>query len=139
MRTARLSAGLSKDGDILVPYKCKRPPKSVTDHVPSEFSFKNWTAPVLPKFHDHIIGFLDNTTGEDIDIDLDPIVNKPRHTHTPDHPQFGPPSVVSIGLPRYLQQRGDADLAQTQLPVSTECMNDSVVSDAIESPIEVEL
>jgi hypothetical protein len=47
--------------------------------------------------------------------------------------------VVPVGLPRYLQQRGDADLAQAQLPVSTECMNDSMVSDAIERPIEVEL
>ncbi len=139
MRTARLSAGLSRDGDILVPYKCKRPPKSVTDHAPSEFSFENWKAPVLPKFDDHITGFLDNTTGEDIGTDLDPVVDKPRHTHTPDHPQFGPPSVVPVGLPRYLHQGGDAGLAQAQLPVATECMNDSIVSEAIESPIEVEL
>ena len=139
MRTARLSAGLSKDGDILVPYKCKRPPKSVTDHAPSEFSFENWKAPVLPKFDDHITGFLENTTGEDIDIDLDPVMDKSRDTHTPDHPQFGPSSVIPVGLPRYLHPEKGAGSAQTTLPVDTEGTNDTIVPTAIGYPIEVEL
>ena len=119
--------------------RCKLPPKSVTDHAPSEFSFENWKAPVLPKFDDHITGFLDNTTGEDIDTDLDPVMNKSRDTHTPDHPQFGPSSVVPVGLPRYLHQEKDAGLGRTTLPVVTEGENDSIDPKAIERPIEVEL
>ena len=64
MRKARLSAGLSQDGDILVPYKCRRPPHSILVNAPSEFSFDSWKAPVLPKFDDHITGYLDSATGE---------------------------------------------------------------------------
>jgi hypothetical protein len=66
-------------------------------------------------------------------------VDNPREAYTPDHPHFGPPSVVPVGLPRYLHQHGDGDLGQAQLPVITECKNDGIVSEAIESPIELEL
>jgi hypothetical protein len=49
--------------------------------------------------------------------------------------------VVPAGLPRYLQQRGDADLAQIQLPVSTVCTKGSMVLtiSANPTPIDVEL
>jgi hypothetical protein len=131
MRMARLAAGLSKDGDILVPYKCKRPPKSVTANAPPEFSFENWKEPVLPKFDDHITGFLDNTTGEDIDAVLDPISDRPPLiAHIPSHPKFGPPSAVPVGLPRYLTSSN---------PDSTICIPGSMVAASGGDSSEVEL
>jgi hypothetical protein len=81
---------------------------------------------------------LENTTGEDIDIDLDPVMDKSRDTHTPDHPQFGPSSVIPVGLPRYLHPEKGAGLAQTTLPVDTEGTNDTIVPTAIGYPSEVE-
>jgi hypothetical protein len=109
MRDALRATGLSTDGDILVPYKCRRPPKSILQNAPSEFSFGDWKAPVLPRFDDHITGHLPhNDDDSPITDDLDILSSSPLKDSSsqstalldpPNHPAFGPPSVVPVVPP----------------------------------------
>ena len=98
MRTAMSDTTYTADGDILVPYKPRRPPPSVVQNSPPEFSFENWCAPLLPKFDDQISGHIFTESGPVTTISTDtvPQVSSESTSSRPKQPLFGPPSEVPV-------------------------------------------
>ena len=98
MRAAMSKTNYTADGDILVPYKPRRPPPSVVQNSPPEFSFDDWCAPLLPKFDDHISGHISTDSDPVMDISTDavPDISPSSFSSPSTPPSFGPPSAVPV-------------------------------------------
>jgi hypothetical protein len=95
MRDARVSSGLGPEGETLVTF---RAPACVRDGCPVEFSFDEWQeSDPLPSYIDDVSGFgLSSPSGNLVEEPVE-ILDLP--VHFPNHPAFGPTSVVGVPIP----------------------------------------
>jgi hypothetical protein len=97
MRIARASAGMSPDGEPLVPM---RSPFGMRDGSDPELSFEGWTeSDPLPEYEDHVQG-LGLTRPHDREL-LGSTKEPPfgEVFHRPYHPSFGDSSIVDVHAP----------------------------------------
>ena len=96
MRDARDKMGLTKDGELLVPYKAVRAPLSVRENGCVDVEFTEWIAPVLPSIEDHTTGGI--LPPEDLDSGNKRVVDRGGPTKCPDRSEFGPKSKVQVKM-----------------------------------------
>ena len=96
MRVARVSGGLAPDGERLIAYRSPKAPGTMVDE---DTSFEAWeSCDPLPPYQDDVTGYplvspLDGT-------DVTSEERQPEWPkRQPDHPSFGPQSVVKINVP----------------------------------------
>jgi hypothetical protein len=122
MRSVRSREGLRVDGDIIIPY---RSPLSVRDGGDADLSFQDWDdRQPLPQYQDHVTGF--NLSQPDIRrMKRDPKPADMSYVH-PNHPSFGPPSVVKVPYQRPLSVSSDSIAAHKRLGEAQIQINDPV-------------
>ncbi len=126
MRAAHTSAGMSPNGEPLIPM---RSPFGIREGSDPEYSFEGWTeSDSLPEYEDHIqSGRLTRLRDRELvaEYDESPRVDVPPYY--PSHPSFGEASAVAVHLPP--QMGGLApdlsdDVNETDLPSGKDVANE---------------
>jgi hypothetical protein len=97
-----MKGGMDPDGERIIAYR------SPGQQVDKELSFEDWSAEdELPPYQDHVEGFNLSRLDDGIGDDTMPC-EEGWPTHTPDHPAFGPGSIVKIPVPKdIIAMKGD--------------------------------
>jgi hypothetical protein len=108
MRIARQAAGLSSNGEPLIPL---RSPLCMRGEGDSSHSFSNWSSrDPLPSYEDHVTGVpLSQPFSTRTLMPLPSLKPTSGPYHLPSHPAFGEASVVKVSVPSCLRLVGSGD------------------------------
>jgi hypothetical protein len=133
MRAARHAAGLSPDGEQLIPY---RSPPCMRGNSDLSYSFLDWSASdPLPTFEDHVSGVnLSRPLSGDVMLPpshgLTKFDNNATTGKFPYHPAFGETSVVRVRIPPSLNGNGSVGMPALDAGPESELPEESIPSDS---------